>query len=209
MEAGIIKETGIKEEIRKRYLWRTRKLIETKLFCRHLTKGINTWATPLVRYPGQFLKKIREENTEMDQKKKEETDNDVEGLTPKRWHTDISIRKRRKNHWVESSKQVIEKLQQPVAAMAMEGQIEKQQNLKIRNTMKKINMYTSNDKLAKWNTRRHEHDYVGETTKEKVDPFNSSALHCHKDYLKRESIIHNRMGSVGYVEAEMKRSITL
>ena len=44
------------KKIKKEYLNQTRKLIETKLYCRNLIKGINTWAVPLVRYPGPFLK---------------------------------------------------------------------------------------------------------------------------------------------------------
>ena len=35
---------------------RTRKLLETKLYSKHLIKGKNTWAVPLVRYSGPFLK---------------------------------------------------------------------------------------------------------------------------------------------------------
>ena len=37
-------------------LRRTRKQLETKLSSRNLIKGINTWAVPLVRYSGHFLK---------------------------------------------------------------------------------------------------------------------------------------------------------
>ena len=40
----------MKEKIKKDYLWRTRKLLETKLCDRNLIKRINTWAVLLVRY---------------------------------------------------------------------------------------------------------------------------------------------------------------
>ena len=41
--------------------WRTRKLLETKLNSRNLSKVINTWAVPLVRYSGPFFKWTRDE----------------------------------------------------------------------------------------------------------------------------------------------------
>ena len=50
LEADIIKKVELKEKMKKEYL-RTRKLLE------NLVKGINTWAIPLVRYSGPFLKK--------------------------------------------------------------------------------------------------------------------------------------------------------
>ena len=40
--ADTIKQLGMKEKIQKEYLRRTRKLLETKLYCRNLIKGINT-----------------------------------------------------------------------------------------------------------------------------------------------------------------------
>ena len=49
---------------------RTRKLLETKLNSRNLTKGINTWAVPLVRYSGHFLKWTRDELKWIDQRTK-------------------------------------------------------------------------------------------------------------------------------------------
>ena len=57
-----------KDMIRKEYLRRTRKLLETKLSSRNLIKGINTWAVPLVRYSGPFLKWTREELKQIDQR---------------------------------------------------------------------------------------------------------------------------------------------
>ena len=68
LEADTIKQVEMKDKIRKEYLSRTRKLLETKLSSRNLIKGINTWAVPLVRYSGPFLKLTREELKQMDQR---------------------------------------------------------------------------------------------------------------------------------------------
>ena len=67
LEADNIKQVKMKDAIRKEYLRRTRKLLETKLPSRNLIKGINTWAVPLVRYLGHFLKWNRDELKQMDQ----------------------------------------------------------------------------------------------------------------------------------------------
>ena len=58
LEADIIKQVEIKDNIQNKYHRRTRKLLETKLSCRNLIKGIKTWAVPLLRYSGPFLKCI-------------------------------------------------------------------------------------------------------------------------------------------------------
>ena len=68
LEDDTIKQVQMKDMIRKEYLRRTRKLLETKLSSRNLIKGINTWAVPLVRYLGLFLKWTREELKQMDQR---------------------------------------------------------------------------------------------------------------------------------------------
>ena len=68
LEADTIKQVEMKDKIRKEYLRRTRKLLETKLFSRNIIKGINTWAVFLVRYLGPFLKWIRDELKQMDQR---------------------------------------------------------------------------------------------------------------------------------------------
>ena len=68
LEAGTIKQVEMRDKIQKEYIGRTRKLLETKLFRRNLIKGINTWAVPLVRYSGPFLKWTRDERRQMDQK---------------------------------------------------------------------------------------------------------------------------------------------
>ena len=61
LEADTIKQVEIKYKIQKEYLVKTRKLLETKLSCQNLIKGINTWTVPLVRYSGPFLKWTRDE----------------------------------------------------------------------------------------------------------------------------------------------------
>ena len=68
LEANTIKLAQMKDTIRKEYLRRTRKLLETKLSSRNLIKEINTWAVPQVRYSGSFLKWTREELKQMDQR---------------------------------------------------------------------------------------------------------------------------------------------
>ena len=68
LEADTIKQVEMKEKITKEYFKRTRKLLETKLSSRNLIKGINTWAVPLVRYSGPFLKWTWDELKQMDQR---------------------------------------------------------------------------------------------------------------------------------------------
>ena len=68
LEAGTIEQMEMKDKVRKEYLRRTRKLLGTKLSSRNLIKGINTWAVPLVRYSGPFLKWTRDEFKQMDQR---------------------------------------------------------------------------------------------------------------------------------------------
>ena len=58
----------MKDKIKKEYLRRTRKLLETKLSSRNLIKGIDTWAVLLVRYFGRFLKWTRDKLKQMDQR---------------------------------------------------------------------------------------------------------------------------------------------
>ena len=58
----------MKDKIQKEYLRRTRKLLESKVSCRNLIKGINTWAASLVRYTGPFLKWTRYELKQIDQR---------------------------------------------------------------------------------------------------------------------------------------------
>ena len=68
LEADTVKQVDMKEKIKKEYLRRTRKLLKTKLCCRNLIKRINTWAVPLIRYSGPFLKWTREELKQIDQR---------------------------------------------------------------------------------------------------------------------------------------------
>ena len=68
LEADTIKQVEMKDRIRKEYLRRTRKILETKISCRNLIKGINTLAVPQVRYSGTFLKWTRDELKQMDQR---------------------------------------------------------------------------------------------------------------------------------------------
>ena len=56
LEADTIKQVEMNDNIQKEYCRKTRKLLEKKLNSRNLIKGINTWAVPLVRYSGPFLK---------------------------------------------------------------------------------------------------------------------------------------------------------
>ena len=68
LEADPIKKVEIKEKLKKRYLRRTRKPSETKLYSRNLVKGINNWAILLVRYSGPFLKRTKEELQQINQR---------------------------------------------------------------------------------------------------------------------------------------------
>ena len=56
LQADTMKQEEVKEIVKKEYFRRTRKLIETKLNSTNLIKGINTWAVPLLRNSGPFLK---------------------------------------------------------------------------------------------------------------------------------------------------------
>ena len=56
MEADTIKQAEIKKKLKKRYIRRTKKLLESNLYSRNLIRGINTWDVLLVRYSGPFLK---------------------------------------------------------------------------------------------------------------------------------------------------------
>ena len=68
LEADTIKQVQMKDTIRMEYLRRTRKLLVTKLSSRYLIKGIDSWAVPLVRYSGPFLKWTRDKLKKMDQR---------------------------------------------------------------------------------------------------------------------------------------------
>ena len=74
LEVDLIKQVEMKDKNQKEYLRRTRKLHETKLSSKNLIKGINTWAVPLVRYSGHFLKWTGNELKPMDKKNKKTND---------------------------------------------------------------------------------------------------------------------------------------
>ena len=60
-----IKHVEMKEKIKKEYLRRTRKLLDTKLCSGNLIKGINTWTALLERYSKPFLKWTKQELQQM------------------------------------------------------------------------------------------------------------------------------------------------
>ena len=59
LEPETTKQVELKEKIKKEYLRRTRKLLETKQCCRNLIREINIWAVPHVIYSGPFSKWTR------------------------------------------------------------------------------------------------------------------------------------------------------
>ena len=62
------KQEEMKEKIKKEYLGRTRKLLETKLYSKKRIKGINTWTVHLISYSEPFLKWVREVLKQMDRR---------------------------------------------------------------------------------------------------------------------------------------------
>ena len=70
LEADTIKQSEMKEKVRKEYLRRTKKLFKIKLCSRNLIKGLNTWVVILIRYSGPFLRWTREELWLIDQRKR-------------------------------------------------------------------------------------------------------------------------------------------
>ena len=67
LKADTIKQMKMKEKIKKEHLKRTKKLLEIKLYCRNLIKGINTRAVPLKIPSELFLKWTRKELKQMNQ----------------------------------------------------------------------------------------------------------------------------------------------
>ena len=65
-EEDTIKQTEMKEKVRKEYLRRTSKLLETKHNSRNLIKGINIWAVSFIRCSGSFLNRKREDIIKID-----------------------------------------------------------------------------------------------------------------------------------------------
>ena len=62
LEADTIKQEDTKEKIKKEYLGRPRKLCKTKLYCRNLIKGINSWAVPPIKIFGTIFLGESEKN---------------------------------------------------------------------------------------------------------------------------------------------------
>ena len=56
LEADTIKQTEMKEKVRKEIAKRTRKLLETKLCRRNLFKGTKTWVVPFCKILSTILK---------------------------------------------------------------------------------------------------------------------------------------------------------
>ena len=69
-----------RKKIKKRLSQKSQKLLETKLFCRNLVKGINTWTVLLVRYSGLFLRKTLKNGPE-----NKKTNDHAQGIASKRW----------------------------------------------------------------------------------------------------------------------------
>ena len=73
-EADDSKRVEMKNKKQKEYLRRNRKRLETKVSCRNLIEGINTWVVLLVRYSGHFQTWNRDELKQMDQRTKKNND---------------------------------------------------------------------------------------------------------------------------------------
>ena len=68
LEADDTKHEQMKEKVKKEYLRRVRKILETKLNSKNVIKAINTWAVALLRYSAAFLQWIRLEKEELDRR---------------------------------------------------------------------------------------------------------------------------------------------
>ena len=105
LDPDTIKQMEMKDKIQKEYCRRTRKQLEIKLNSRNLIKGINTWAVPLVRYFGPFLKWTREELKQMDQRtRKLMTMHKVLHPREKKDEEDLLASKTALMHWYNDSK---------------------------------------------------------------------------------------------------------
>ena len=99
LEADTIKQVETKDKILKEYLKRTRKVLEPKFSNRNLIKGINTWAVPLIRYSGPFVKWTRDELKQMDQRTRKVI---IITSQRRRWQTICTKKRGRKRtcqHW--------------------------------------------------------------------------------------------------------------
>ena len=89
---GYHESSRLKKKIRKEYLRRKRKCLETNLCSRNLIKGIKIWVIHFVRYHEPFLKWTRVELKEIDQR----TRKSVTLLKALHLTDDICVKKRKK-----------------------------------------------------------------------------------------------------------------
>ena len=104
LEVETIKQVEMKEKIKKEYLKKTEKQLETKLCCRNLCKGINAKAVSIVRYSGPFIDvdKGRSQTNGLENKK---THADALGVTSQRWHRQsVSVKKRKRKRTCQALK---------------------------------------------------------------------------------------------------------
>ena len=83
LEVVNIKEAEMKEKIRKDYLKRTWRLLETKLGNRNLIQGINTLAISKIL---STILKIDKEKFQSNGPENKKVDDDVQGVISVRWH---------------------------------------------------------------------------------------------------------------------------
>ena len=85
----------MKENVRKKCLRNTGKLLETKICSGNIIIEINTWLVPLIRYSGPFFEWTREEISQTDQRTGK-INNNAQSFTPERWHRQVECVKKRK-----------------------------------------------------------------------------------------------------------------
>ena len=82
IERGDIAHEEMKQMTRKEYMDRVRKVMKSKLNGGNVTKAVNTWATPLIRYGAGIIDWIKNEKDEIDRKTRKML-NMYGGLLPK------------------------------------------------------------------------------------------------------------------------------
>ena len=93
-EADTIKQVEMKEDIKKAYIRKTRKLLETKLFSRNLVKWINSWAVPPRKIFGTILEVDWRTQTNEPENKK--INDHAKGIASQRWRWQIYVSRKRK-----------------------------------------------------------------------------------------------------------------
>ena len=68
LEVDDLKRSEMKENIKKEYKRRVRKVLETKLNGHNLIKAINTWAVAVIRYSAPFLDWNKDELLALDRR---------------------------------------------------------------------------------------------------------------------------------------------